>query len=656
MLGPKPTIGKRTAQGSSESPPGDRRRRILSNFQLAHFRAGGQEWGVLTLENVSYTIPKDSGDTALLDQVSLEVPAGHFMAIVGPSGCGKTTLLKIIAGLLMETSGRILWRGQDVTDDGEIMPQELGYVPQFSIAHDPLMVEECVENAVRLRTRLTGEKLYLAADEVIAAVGLEPLREQTVSVLSGGQKRRLGLAMELVSHPALLLCDEVTSGLDPRSGDEIVSLLHSLSRRDQRTVVNVTHSLSGLELYDSVLVLVGGRVAYHGSPKSLAHYFSVPSVEEVYPRLSLRQPAEWHESWQKRRSYYYGQMADAAAFAVAVKKLGTEEEGGSPDAPAIAPATTPALAAASAGTPAGGTLSDSGAGAGAGTGSKPLPGALRQFTVLFARRWTLFFRDRTQFLLQLALLFGFPLLVIIFAHNGIGALPEIASHGDLSPQERVELAAHALEGQSRLGGLISGLVMFQVILLTLMGSNNASREIAGERLIYEKERLGGVRPMAYLASKTAFLSILVVIQSCWMALFVNFFAHLPGALTDRLLLLLLVNGAMTMVCLAISSLMRSAEQASLLGIYLVGFQLPLSGAVLALPSALEKVVQPLIAAYWSWSGQLAAMRPTDYFVAITKAVPTPVVADATLPLTVLGLHIAAGLVFSWLGCQRHQWD
>jgi len=125
---------------------------------------------------------------------------------------------------------------------------------------------------------------------------------------------------------------------------------------------------------------------------------------------------------------------------------------------------------------------------------------------------------------------------------------------------------------------------------------------------------------------------------------------------DRLLLLLMVNGGMTMVCLAISSLMKSAEQASLLSIYLVGFQLPLSGAVLALPSALEKVVQPLIAAYWSWSGQLAAMRPTDYFVAINRAVPTPVVSDPSLPMTVLGLHMAAGLVFTWLGCQRHQWD
>lgn len=590
---------------------------------------------MLTLENVSFTIQKDGADAALLSGISLEVPSGHFMAIVGPSGCGKTTLLKIIAGLLLESDGRILWRGRDVTEDGEISPQELGYVPQFSIAHDPLQVEECVENAVKLRTRLTGEKLLLAADDVIAAVGLEPLRGHRVSVLSGGQKRRLGLAMELVSHPSLLLCDEVTSGLDPRSGVEIVTLLHALSRREGRTVVNVTHSLAGLDLYDSVLVLNAGRVAFHGPPAALAHYFSVESVEDVYPRLALREPEEWHDSWQKRRTFYYEQLAAAAA-----KAGGTNFPGHSkPESTADDPAETSELTGPA-------SLSR----------PKALPGALRQFLVLFSRRWTLFFRDRTQFLLQLALLFGFPLLVIIFAPHGIGSMPESAGHGDLTPQEAVEIHARSLEGQTRIGGLISGLVMFQVILLTLMGSNNASREIAGERLIYEKERLAGVRPLAYLGSKAAFLSILVVVQSVWMACFVNYFANLPGSLTDRMLLLLLVNGAMTMVCLAISSLMKSAEQASLLSIYLVGFQLPLSGAVLALPGSIEKFVQPLIAAYWSWSGQLSVMRPTDYFVAINHAIPTPVVTDTALPLTVLGLHLAGGLVFSWLGCLRHQWD
>lgn len=628
---------------------------------------------MLTVEAVKYLIPSNleegPEEIALLDDVGFVLPPGHFMAIVGPSGCGKTTLLKIVAGLQTETSGRLLWRGEDLAEDGDLTASELGYVPQFSIAHDPLTVEECVENAVRLRTTLKSEAMDLATDEALHVTGLSNLRHHRVAILSGGQKRRLGLAMEWVSHPALLLCDEVTSGLDPRSTVEIVQLLHDLSRHPGQSVVNVTHSLDGLQLYDSVLVLTGGRVAYHGPPDALAHYFSVSDPGEVYPRLAARSAGEWHDSWQKRRMFYYQKLrlsvpgnGDSGNLSLTIT-----DESGTPPAGVSRPLqTTDPAAAASSALPAGASSPDAlPAGDRAGPDSPAanpiqahnrLPSFFRQLQVLLGRRFTLFFRDRTQLLLQLALLFGFPLLVVLFAKDGIGPMTESASHSDLAPLERLAIEKRAIVDQTRLGGLISGLVMFQVVLLTLMGANNSSREIAGERLIYEKERLAGLRPAAYLLSKALFLTLLVCAQSIWMALFVDYFAHLPGSLTSRAVLLLLVNGSMTFVCLAISSLLRSADQASLLSIYLVGFQLPLSGAVLALPGTFEKFIQPFIAAYWSWSGQLAAMRPTDYFVAITSAIPTPVIIDPSLPLIILGFHLGAGLIFAWIGCLRHQWD
>lgn len=139
---------------------------------------------------------------------------------------------------------------------------------------------------------------------MLEETGLGPISDRHVKVLSGGQKRRLGLAMELVSDPKLLLCDEVTSGLDPRSEREIVRLLHDLSRKDGRIVLSVTHSLSHLELYDSILVLHEGRVAFHGPPEQLTHYFSVSDTEEVYPRLASQPSERWHVSWQKHRASY----------------------------------------------------------------------------------------------------------------------------------------------------------------------------------------------------------------------------------------------------------------------------------------------------------------------------------------------------------------
>jgi ABC-type multidrug transport system ATPase subunit len=589
---------------------------------------------MLELREVDYTITRDDADVHLLRDVSIKVKPGHFMAIVGPSGCGKTTLLKVIAGLQFETSGSVFWRGEDLSDGGDLQPQELGYVPQFSIAFDHLTVEECVETAAKLRTRASGDELYEIVDRVIAEVGMESSRDKRVAVLSGGQKRRLGLAMELVSRPHLLLCDEVTSGLDPQSERDIVQLLHTLSMQDDRIVVNVTHSMSYLDLYDSVLVMHEGHVVYHGTPDAMPHYFSVENPQAIYPRLAKRTAADWHESWKKYSDAYYEKLD----FRLAARTHSDDE--GLPPSPAASPVSGTAAAGSTSQTPE--------------EDSRHIPAAfLRQFLVLFTRRWKLFFRDRTQLLLHLALLFGFPILVVIFATDGLPSMPEVSAAETI---EDLKAQAEAVEKRVEIGGLISGLVMFQVILLTLMGSNNSAREIAAERLTYEKERLGGLTPMAYLSSKACFLAVLVTIQAVWMGLFVNHFTGLPGSLGDKIKMLLLVNGAMTAVCLAISANMKSPEQASLLSIYLVGFQLPLSGAVLALPGALERIIQPLIAAYWSWSGQLASMRPSEYFVGIDQAIPTDVVSEPGISASVLTAHILCGLVAAWIGCKRHRWD
>ena len=538
---------------------------------------------MLELKEVSYSAEKGGEAFYILHESSFAVPKGHFMAIVGPSGCGKTTLLKVIAGILEESGGSVHWEGRDLADDAELDPAEVGYVPQFSVAYEHLTVEESVESAVELRvTTVNRCHLEQIADIVIKQTGLEDISDRRVKVLSGGQKRRLGLAMELVSNPRLLLCDEVTSGLDPRSENEIVHLLHSLSKIDNRIVINVTHSLSNLELYDSILVLHEGCVIYHGKPDAADHYFSVKRTEDIYPTLAQRDSRDWHASWRKHKPSYY----DSLDF--------TEPESPEETAPSDTQSLEDSLREA----------------------SGRLPGPWRQFGVLLRRRFTILRRDRGQLFLQAALLFGFPLLVILFtpglfeSNEGMGIPP---MPNQLTPTEIInssnmanEMAkAQDIAGQQfRLGVLISGLAMFQVILLALMGSNNSAREIVAERPIYEKEKLAGLSPLSYLMSKVAFLALLCLAQSAWMAGFVNHFTVMPGSLTQQFILLFLVNASMTTICLAISSLSRSTEQASLLSVYLVGFQLPLSNAVLALPEVVATVTQPFIAAYWGWAGQL----------------------------------------------------
>ncbi|MCW1917085.1 ATP-binding cassette domain-containing protein [Luteolibacter sp. GHJ8] len=610
---------------------------------------------MLELQDVCFTIKKDGESINLVDLVNIRIPRGHFMAIVGPSGCGKTTLLKTIAGLNPESSGGLYWEGRNLSVEGDLEASDIGYVPQFSIAYDPLTVDESVEAATKLRVAVRdNEELDHRIDRVLEETGLAAIADRQVKVLSGGQKRRLGLAMELVSDPKLLLCDEVTSGLDPRSEREIVRLLHDLSRREGRIVLSVTHSLAHLELYDSILVLHEGRVAYHGPPDQVTHYFSVHDTEEVYPKLATQTSERWQSSWMKHRAPYYSKLdkvrtklIDSGALhlplGVVNQPVSTSSQGES--APAaevgttvlekVAPLTSPAEE----------------------TPKVRTPGFMTQFMTLLSRRWRIFFRDRGQVFLQLAILLCFPILVTLFSENANGQI------ANLSDTRQGNIVAEIAEQQTvkrdqvTVGSAISGIIMFQVILLSLMGSNNSAREIAGERQIFEKEKFGGLRPSAYLASKVAFLACLVLAQSLWMGVFVNLFAPFRGGgggFESHIIFLLLINGAMTAICLGISALMRTAEQASLLSIYLVGFQLPLSGAVLALPDSVEFFTQKFISAYWAWSGSVSALEPKVLHA--VKSVIDTGLAERAECLYMLAFHVAAGLIAAWIGARRHQWD
>jgi len=553
----------------------------------------------------------------LLREVAFSVPQGHLMAIVGPSGCGKTTLLKVIAGITEQTDGELKWEGRDLKEEEDLHPGELGYVPQFSVAHDLLTVEECIANSMALRTQLPGtDDFEPKLDKILELTGLTDLADRRIKVLSGGQKRRLGLALELVTNPCLLLCDEVTSGLDPKSEREITELLRVLSRENpRRLVVNVTHSLASLEAFDSVLVMYQGRLVYHGPPKMLTHYFTVEHPEEVYLRLTQREAQGWHESWQKKREHYEKMLLENAP--PQPKEDDHEHE-------VVAP--------------------------------EELPSLMSQVFTLLQRRWTIFRRDSGQVWLHLAMLFGFPLLVVIFALDGIKPLKQLSQRQDSDMLFEIQQKSEHLVDQLNAGGLVSGLIMLQVVLVTLMASNNAAREIAGERLILEREKLGGLSTMAYVISKVLFLGVFVLAQSIWMGIFVDMITGgLPGDLITQLGLLVLVSAAMTSVCLGISALCRTPEKATILSIYLVGFQLPLSGAVLSLPDWIEGAVNPFIAAFWSWSGSLRSMSDTAFYDAVKKVTETSLVTPELAGFVLLA-HVIIGLSMAYVGSKGSQWE
>ncbi len=590
---------------------------------------------MLSLEEIAVETGAGESTQFLLEGISVRAGRGELVGIIGPSGCGKSTLLKVIAGLLEPTGGIVRWDGRDLETDGDLPPAELGYVPQFSLAHDGLTVFECVDYAARLRVAgLDREQRAERVRGLLQTTGLGDLAERAARVLSGGQRRRLSLAMEMVSSPSLLLCDEVTSGLDPGSAREVLALLHALSRADggrHRLVINVTHSLEDLRLYDRLILLCQGRVAYNGPPEHLAHYFRVEEPEEVFLSLAKRTGEEWQSSWRKHGAFYAA--PEPPADPVEVKLRLEDELTGEPAAgelAAEAPVAEPLEPNA-------------------------LPDLFSQFATVLERRLRLFTRDAAQLTLQGVLILGFPCLVAIFALKGLPGIRNLSMANDLSVIEQLKESTSYLVQAFDVGGLVSGLLLFQIILLALMGSNNGALEIAGERHLFEREKLAGLSTVSYLAAKAVFLALLITAQAVWMVLFVHLVCSFPGDIFGQIALLWLADASLTAICLAFSSLARTASQASLISIYFVGFQLPLSGAVLALPDAAARLTRPFIAAYWSWSGAIQTLRDTRFYDLILTITKTDLSA---MPVCfwVLIAQTMIGMVVAYLGCQRNAWD
>lgn len=573
----------------------------------------------LELRNVTVTAPGDEGPT-LLKNVSARFCRGELCALIGPSGSGKTTLVRAVAGMHELEEGAVLWDGCDL-EERDLPPSQIGYIPQFTISNENLTAEENVCLALRLRVAgLDRVALARRTSELLELTGLASSGSTLARHLSGGQRRRLALAMELSTGPSLLLCDEVTSGLDPLSEKEILTLLRRVAHEENRVVLVVTHGVGDLSSFDKVAVLTEGHLAYCGPPDTAAHYFRAEAAEEIFERLALRPGADWHVSWQKHGDHFEGKGIEKSLKGESGEPVSPNADGDTADAK-----------------------------------ESLQPSAFLQWLVLLGVRWKLFFRDRGGIAMQVGLVFGFPAVVAIFAANGLPPVPGLSADlsGDVVRQ-LVEARTFA-EGASKAGTMVSGLVLLQVILLGLMGANNSAREIAGERRIFEKERFAGLSPFAYVASKVAFLAVIVVLQSAWMTWFVRAVTDFPGNPVQQFVFYLLANAALTSVCLGISAAASSADQASLASVYLVGFQLPLSGAVLALPAGLDTALRPFVAAYWSWSGALQSLRETRYYDVLEMVLPTDLSAGG-LCLWVLAVHVAVGVFAALLGCMRASWD
>lgn len=542
------------------------------------------------VSNLAITARGERGRAKLLlSGINFDLEAGRFVGVIGASGCGKSTLIKALAGQIAPTSGRVLFAGHSIADIKEQYPLAVGYLPQFGAFHGELTVEENLRTTVALR--LPGSVSEKIREEwvqhIIELARLQSFLKQPFSTLSGGQMRRMALAEELIGDPAFLLLDELTSGLDAFSDREMMLWLRDLAHVHGKTVILVTHATYHLDYCDSILFLHQGRQVLFGSYQELLeshHANSIADLFEVYQTQNVEfSPAE-------------PQMEQE----IAIQSLKT---------------------------------------------GKP-PWGLAQFPTLFKRHLRLFWRDQTQIILHLALIVTFPALIAVFAVHGLPQVRQLTLSLESNIVQTLAEQLLYLREAFHAASLVSGLAMFQVILLTLIGANNGAREIAKEKSVLAKELRAGLSPMAYVLTKFIHLVFLSSIQAFWMAWFVKTLCGFPGLLMVQFGILFATTLAMSTVCLAISAGAPSPERASLLAIYLVGFQLPLSGAALSLPDWLSTLCRPFIAAYWGWSGYLKTLESTRHYDIVKQSTDTFIAPYETCVI-VLGLHVLIGLFLAW---------
>jgi ABC-type multidrug transport system ATPase subunit len=228
------------------------------------------------------------GRRDVLAHVSLSLIGGESVAVLGPSGSGKSTFIKALVGLHRLSSGHVTLDGAAV--DARSWQGNLGYVPQDDIVHSALKVEQALGFAAQLR--LGPGDHWPRLDTVLRQLGLSDHRHQRIATLSGGQRKRVSIAQELLSQPQVLVLDEPTSGLDPALEAGMMALLASLAGQGA-LVLATTHAMASLHRMSRVLVIFGGHLVYDGPPDQLAAYFGVPAPERIFQQLQKASPAEW---------------------------------------------------------------------------------------------------------------------------------------------------------------------------------------------------------------------------------------------------------------------------------------------------------------------------------------------------------------------------
>jgi ABC-type multidrug transport system ATPase subunit len=391
-------------------------------------------------------------DKVILDNVTFGVPEKSLVGVIGPSGSGKSTLLRALTGYRPADTGEVLYDQRNLYRHFAELRQRIGLVPQDDILHRELRVRTALRYAARLRFPgdVAEAERNARVEEVLSELKLDIHADKKVTSLSGGQRKRVSVALELLTKPSLIFLDEPTSGLDPGMDRDVMQLLRGLAD-DGRTVLVVTHSVAELQLCDRLVVMApGGGVAYFGPPAEALNFFGYTSWADVFSAFENYRDYDWTGRW--RGSPHYRLYAA--------------------DLDSDAPQQQPPQAQSS-------------------RKQKPQSWGSQLWT-LTRRYLSVIVSDR-----------GFLALMVILPAVLGTVSTVIPTDFGLKPNPA------APNGYNPGAGTI---LLILCVGMCFAGAANSVRELIKERVIYERERATGLSRSAYLMSKVVVLGVITALQ------------------------------------------------------------------------------------------------------------------------------------------------
>jgi len=505
------------------------------------------------------------GSIKLLDDVGLTIQPNEFVGLLGPSGAGKSTLMDSLNGMRPASSGHVLINNLDLYRHLDSLKQSIGYVPQDDIIHRELTVYRTLYYVARLRlsSDVSRREIDQIVNEVMDVTGLSERRDVPISQLSGGQRKRVSIAVELITKPSVIFLDEPTSGLDPATEEKIMKLFRQIAESG-RTVILTTHAMENVKLFDKIVVLMRGKLVFYGAPQEALAHVHADSFKDLYDKLEgpvdqqlaalppLPPNASKAQAGERKRQRE--QISEQVAEDWKKKFQQTEQYRRNVVDPLSG-------------------LPRDGRAAAPPKRRMSIFDAVRQWGTLTRRYLEVLTRDKFN-------------LLILFGQAPIIAFLTFLVVGNKLPRD---------------------FPYFVMALVAIwFGTSVASREIIRERAVYTRERMVNLRLFPYVGSKLFVLAIIVSLQCLLLYGSLKFMHYtgllsVPGWAIPQVTIMLITAMVGIALGLFISAIVKTSEMATSMVPLILIPQILFCGLV-GVPENMARVISTVVPATWAYDG------------------------------------------------------